>query len=57
MDKGKKIIALINKIRIQDSCCSDEESAAVPPTKTVLVCKSAQIPPDIWMNPPLEAKK
>jgi hypothetical protein len=44
--KSKKIIALINEIQIQDSCSSDEESAtvAVPPTKTAMVCKLAQIP-------------
>jgi hypothetical protein len=29
----------------------------VPPTKTAMVCKLAQIPPDIWMTLPLEAKK
>jgi hypothetical protein len=36
---------------------SDEESVAVPPTKTAMVCKLAQIPPEIWMTLPLEAKK
>jgi hypothetical protein len=39
----KKILALINEIQIQDSCSSDEESATVPPTKTAMVCKLAQI--------------
>jgi hypothetical protein len=56
-DKVKKVLALINKIQIQDSCSSDEDSVAVPPTKTAMVCKSAQIPPKIWMTLPLEAKK
>jgi hypothetical protein len=56
-DKVKKILALINEIQIQDSCSSNEESVAVPPTKTAMVCKLAQIPPEIWMNLPLEAKK
>jgi hypothetical protein len=32
-------------------------AVAVPPTKTEMVCKLAQIPPEIWMNLPLEAKK
>jgi hypothetical protein len=36
---------------------SDEESVAVQRTKTAMVCKSAQIPPEIWMTLPLEAKK
>jgi hypothetical protein len=56
-DKVKKVLALINKIQIQDSCSSDEESVAVPQTKTAMVCKLAQIPPEIWMTIPLEAKK
>jgi hypothetical protein len=56
-DKVKKVLALINQIQIQDSCSSHEESATVPPTKTAIVCKLAQIPPDIWMTLPLEAKK
>jgi hypothetical protein len=41
------------KIQIQDSCSSDEESVAVPLTKTAMVCKLAQIPPEIWMTFPL----
>jgi hypothetical protein len=56
-DKVKKVLALINEIQIQDSCSSDEESIAVTPTKTAMVCTSAQIPPEIWMTIPLEAKK
>jgi hypothetical protein len=49
-DKVKKVLALINEIKIQDSCSSDEESITVPPTKTTMVCKLAQIPLDIWMD-------
>jgi hypothetical protein len=56
-EKVKKVLALINQIQIQDSCSSNEESVAVPPTKTAMVCKLAQIPPEIWMTLPLEAKK
>jgi hypothetical protein len=56
-DKVKMVLALINEIQIQDSYSSDEESAAVPPTKTANACKLAQIPPEIWMTLPLEAKK
>jgi hypothetical protein len=53
----KKILELINVIQIQDSCSSDEESTTVPPTKTAVVCKLAQLPPEIWMTLPLEVKK
>jgi hypothetical protein len=45
------------EIQIQDSCISDEESVTVPPTKTAMVCKLAQISPEIWMTLLLEAKK
>jgi hypothetical protein len=56
-DKVKKVLKLINEIQIQDSCSSDEKSTTVPPTKTAMVCKLAQILPEIWMTLPLEAKK
>jgi hypothetical protein len=66
-NKVKKVLVLLNEIQIQDSCSSDEESvtvcifdeesATVTPTKTAMVCKLAQIPPEIWMTLPLEAKK
>jgi hypothetical protein len=56
-DNIKKVLALINEIQSQDSCSSDEHSVAVPPNKTAMVCKLAQIPPEIWMTLPLEAKK
>jgi hypothetical protein len=56
-DKVKKVLALISEIQIQYSCSSDEESVTVPPTKTAMVCKLAQLPPEIWMTLPLEAKK
>jgi hypothetical protein len=56
-DKVKKVLALINEIQIQDSCSSDEESVAVPPNKTAMLCKLVQTPSEIWMTLPLEAKK
>jgi uncharacterized protein (UPF0147 family) len=37
-------------MQIQDTGSSDEESAAVPPTKTAMVSKLAQIQHDICMN-------
>jgi hypothetical protein len=46
-DKVKKVLALINEIQIQDSCSSYEESVAVSPTKTAMVCKLTQTPPEI----------
>jgi hypothetical protein len=33
-DKVKRVLSLINEIQIQDSCSSDEDTVAVPPTKT-----------------------
>jgi hypothetical protein len=53
----KKVLALINEIQIQDSCSSDEESCTVPPITPEMVCKLAQIAPEIWMTLPLVAKK
>jgi hypothetical protein len=53
----KKVIALINEIQIQDSSSSDEDSNTVTSTKIAMVCKLAQIPPEIWMNLPLESNK
>jgi hypothetical protein len=56
-DKVKKLLALINKIQIQDSCSSDKNSATLQLTKTAMVYKLAQISHEIWMALPLEAKK
>jgi hypothetical protein len=53
--KSIKVLALIDEIQIQYSCSSDEDSVAVPPTKTAMVCKLAQIPPGIWMSITLKA--
>jgi hypothetical protein len=44
-DKVKDVLAIINEIQIQDSCSSNEDSVAVPPNKTAIVCKLVQIPP------------
>jgi hypothetical protein len=48
-DKVKQVLALVNELKIQDSTCSDDELEA-------MVCKLAQVPPEIWMTLPLEAK-
>jgi hypothetical protein len=44
-------------LQLQDSTGSDEEIDAVSSSKTAVVCKSAQVPPEIWMTLSLEAKK
>jgi Fe-S cluster biosynthesis and repair protein YggX len=56
-DKIKKVLLLINEIKLQDSCSSDKESITLPPTNTAMVCKLAQIAPEIWITLPLEGKK
>ena len=44
-------------MQIQDLCESEEEADIVSPSKTAMVCKLAQIPPEIWMMLSLDAKK
>jgi hypothetical protein len=56
-DKIKKVLALINELQVQDSAGSDEDIDTSPSSKTALVCKLAQVPPEIWMTLSLEAKK
>jgi hypothetical protein len=51
------VLALINEFQVQDSIGSDEEIDAAPSSKNALVCKLAQIPPEIWMTLSSEAKK
>jgi hypothetical protein len=56
-DKVKKFLASINEIQVQDSTNSDEELNVLTSKKTSVVCKLAQIPPEIWMSLSLEDKK
>ena len=56
-NKVKKVLALINELQVQDSPNLDEELDPLTPTKTAMVCKLAQVPPEIWMTLSLEAKK
>jgi hypothetical protein len=56
-DKIKTVLASINELQVQDSAGSDEEIDTSPSSKTALVCKLAQVPPEIWMTLSLEAKK
>jgi hypothetical protein len=44
------------KSRQSDSAGSDEEIDTSPSSKTALVCKLAQVPPEIWMTLSLGAK-
>jgi hypothetical protein len=48
---------MINELQIQDSTVIEDEVASQPHSKTTMVCKSAQVPPDIWNSLSLEAKK
>ena len=56
-DKIKTVLALINELQIQDSIGSDEEIDISTPSKTAMVCKLAQVPPEIWMTLSVDAKK
>ena len=53
-DKIKTVLALINELQIQDSTGSDDE---LDTSKTEMVCKLAQVPQEMWMTLPLDAKK
>ena len=50
-------MALINELQIQDSIGSDEEIDKSTSSKTAMVCKLAQVPPEIWMTLSVDAKK
>ena len=49
-DKIKTVLVLINELKIQDSISSDEEIDISTSSKTAMVCKLAQVPPEIWMT-------
>jgi hypothetical protein len=38
------------KLQVQDSTGSDEEIDDLPSSKTALVCKIAEIPPEMWIT-------
>jgi hypothetical protein len=56
-DKVKQVLALVNELQTQDPTSSDEDVEALQFSKTDMVCKLAQIPPEIWMTLPFDAKK
>jgi hypothetical protein len=56
-DKAKQVLALINESQIQDSTVLEDEVEILPASKTAVVCKLAQVPPEIWNSLSLEAKK
>jgi hypothetical protein len=50
-------MALINELQLHDSTGSDEEVDDSASSKTAMVCKVAQVPPETWMTLSTEAKK
>jgi hypothetical protein len=48
---------LINQLQIQDLTILEDEVSSQPSSKTAMVCKLAQVPPEIWNYLSLEAKK
>jgi hypothetical protein len=42
---------------LQDLPGSDDELDILQSSKSALECKLAQLPPEVWMSLPLEAKK
>jgi hypothetical protein len=56
-DNLKKVMALINQLQLQDSTGSDEEVDTSTSSKSAMVCKLAQVTPEIWMTLSTEAKK
>jgi hypothetical protein len=55
-DKTKQVLALINELQIQDSFVPGDEE--IPPaSKTAMICKLAQVSPEIWNSLSLEKKK
>ena len=50
-------MALVNELQIQESIGSDEEIDISTSSKTAILCKLAQVPPEIWMTLLIEAKK
>jgi hypothetical protein len=56
-DKIKTVLELINELQVQDSTGSDDELNAPILSKPTMVCKLAQVPPEIWMALPVEANK
>jgi hypothetical protein len=48
---------LINELKVQDSAGSDDEFNIPTLSKTAILCTLAQVPPEMWMMLPIEAKK
>jgi hypothetical protein len=45
-DEDKTVLALINELQLQDSAGSDEEVDISASSKTTMICKLAQVPPE-----------
>jgi hypothetical protein len=50
-------LALVNELQLQDSTGSDEEIDISTSSKTAMISKLAQVPPEIWMTLSMEVKK
>jgi hypothetical protein len=55
--KTKQVLALINKLQIQDPNVLDDELEIPPASNTAMICKLAQVPLEIWNSLSLEANK
>jgi hypothetical protein len=55
-DKTRQVSALINELQIEDSSVLKDEEIPLA-SKSAVVCKLAQVPPEIWSSLSLEAKK
>jgi hypothetical protein len=47
----------MNELQVQDSDGSDDEVNIPMLSKTIMVCKFSQVPPEFLMMLPVEAKK
>jgi hypothetical protein len=56
-DEVKTVLTLINELQLQDSTGSDEEVDISASSKTAMICKLAQVAPEIWTTLSMEAKK
>jgi hypothetical protein len=55
-DKVKTFLPLIDELQIQYSSGSDDKIDISASSETAMICKLAQVPPEIWMTLSMEAK-
>jgi hypothetical protein len=56
-DRVKTVLTLVNELQLQASTGSDEEIDIAASLKTAMICKLAQVPPEIWVTLTMEAKE